>query len=159
MAAAVLDATTVASPLLMLCVDVAGVPQHDGVEDQAERGELIFLAFAVGLPDLTAVAVADLSAQAVAGFLHGQLPVHAPLIGAVDRVDERQKVQRLADSAVLDERLPERGGVPVAAEHAQQVVGPDLVGDQRAGDSQHVRLLGRDLGDVDVWRAIGSSGP
>ena len=33
----------------------------DGVEHQAERGgELVFLAFAVGLPDLAAVAVADL---------------------------------------------------------------------------------------------------
>jgi hypothetical protein len=27
---------------------VAGVPQRDGVDDQAERGELVFLAFAVG---------------------------------------------------------------------------------------------------------------
>ena len=41
-------------------VEVARVPQHDGVEDQAERGELVFLAFAVGLPDLAAVALADL---------------------------------------------------------------------------------------------------
>jgi hypothetical protein len=41
-------------------VEVTGIPQHDGVEDQAEGGELIFLAFAIGLPDLAAVAVADL---------------------------------------------------------------------------------------------------
>src|ERR1035441_1537897 len=57
-------------------VEVTGIPQHDGVEDQAEGGELMFLAFAVGLPDLAAVAVADLAAEAVAGFLHGELPVH-----------------------------------------------------------------------------------
>ena len=30
-------------------VEVARVPQHDGVEDQAERGELVFLAFAVAV--------------------------------------------------------------------------------------------------------------
>src|SRR5258705_7827993 len=32
-------------------VEVAGVPEHDGVEDESEGGELVFLAFAVGLPD------------------------------------------------------------------------------------------------------------
>jgi hypothetical protein len=64
--------------------------QHNCVEDQAQGGELIFLAFAVGLSDLAAVAVADFPAESVPGFLHGQLPVHPPLVGAVDRVDERQ---------------------------------------------------------------------
>jgi hypothetical protein len=45
------------------------------------------------------VAVADLAAEAVAGFLHGESPVHPPLVAVVNGVDER------------DERLPERGGV------------------------------------------------
>ena len=49
-------------------VEVTGIPQHDGVEDQAEGGELIFLAFAVGLPDLAAVAVADLAAEGGGGI-------------------------------------------------------------------------------------------
>jgi hypothetical protein len=40
-------------------VEVTGIPQHDGVEDQAEGGDLVFLAFAIGLPDLAAVAVAE----------------------------------------------------------------------------------------------------
>ena len=130
-------------------VEVTGIPQHDGVEDQAEGGELIFLAFAIGLPDLAAVAVADLAAEAVAGFLHGELPVHPPLVAAVNGVDEREQVQGLGDPAVLDERLPERGGVSVAAEHPQQVAGADLVGDQRPGHAQQVWPLGGDLGDVD----------
>jgi hypothetical protein len=98
-------------------VEVTGIPQHDGVEDQAEGGELIFLAFAIGLPDLAAVAVADLAAEAVAGFLHGELPVHPPLVAAVNGVDEREQMQGLGDPAVLDERLPERDGVSVAAPH------------------------------------------
>ena len=96
------------------------------------------------------MAVADLAAEAVAGFLHGELPVHPPLGNLLrQRVDEREQVQGLGDPAVLDERLPERGGVSVAAEHPQQVVGADLVGDQRPGHAQHVWPLGGDLGDVD----------
>jgi hypothetical protein len=130
-------------------VEVTGIPQHDGVEDQAEGGELIFLAFAIGLPDLAAVAVADLAGEAVAGFLHGELPVHPPLAAAVNGVDEREQVQGLGDPAVLNERLPERGGVSVAAEHPQQVAGADLAGDQRPGHAQHVWPSGGDLGDVD----------
>jgi hypothetical protein len=35
-------------------VEVAGVPQHDRVQDEAERGELVFLAFPLRLVDLTA---------------------------------------------------------------------------------------------------------
>ena len=56
----VVHGLAVAAQVLDDGVEVAGVPPHDGVEDQAERGELVFLAFAVGLPDLAAVAVADL---------------------------------------------------------------------------------------------------
>jgi hypothetical protein len=61
------------------------------------------------------VAVADLAAEAVAGFLHGELPVHPPLAAAVNGGRRREQVQGLGDPALLDERLPERGGVPVAA--------------------------------------------
>lgn len=61
------------------------------MQDQAEGGELVILAFAVGLPDLAAVAVADLSAEAMAEFLDGELPVHPPPVAAVDRVDERER--------------------------------------------------------------------
>jgi hypothetical protein len=65
-------------------VEVTGIRQHDGVADQAEGGELNFLAFAIGLPDLAAVAVADLAAEAMAGFLPGELPAHPPLVAAVN---------------------------------------------------------------------------
>jgi len=36
-------------------VEVAGVPQHDGVEDETESSELVFLAFAVALAQLSAL--------------------------------------------------------------------------------------------------------
>ena len=91
---------------------VTGIPQHDGVEDQAEGGELIFLAFAIGLPDLAAVAVADLAAEAVAGFLHGELPVHPPLVAAVNGVDEREQVQGLGDPAYSMNACPSGVGCP-----------------------------------------------
>ena len=54
-------------------VDLAGVPQHHGVEPQAEGAELVFLALAVGLAQLAALAVEDLASQPVPGFLHGEL--------------------------------------------------------------------------------------
>jgi hypothetical protein len=47
-------------------VQIAGGPQHRGVDDQAERAEL------------PALAVADVPGQLAAGLLHGELPVHLP---------------------------------------------------------------------------------
>ncbi|OHV19249.1 hypothetical protein BBK14_29360 [Parafrankia soli] len=55
--------------------EVAGVPQHDSVEDQAQRAELVFLAFPVGLAQFPALPMEDLAGQAVAGFLEGELGV------------------------------------------------------------------------------------
>ena len=51
---------------------VAGVPQHHGVQDQAERAKLVFLAFPVGLAQLAALAVEDLAGEPVQGFLDGE---------------------------------------------------------------------------------------
>jgi hypothetical protein len=42
--------------------------ENDGVDDQAEGAELLFLAFAVGLAQLAAAAVADVAGEAVAAF-------------------------------------------------------------------------------------------
>ena len=44
------------------------VVEDDGVDDQAERIELFFLAVAVGLAELAAAAVADVAGEAVAAF-------------------------------------------------------------------------------------------
>src|SRR5688500_14416965 len=46
--------------------------------------------------------------------------------------------------------LPEWGGPPVTGERAQQVIGADLVRDQRSGNAEHVRPLGVDLLPVDL---------
>jgi hypothetical protein len=42
------------------------------------HGELVFLAFAVGLADLPAPAVTDLPGEPVPGPLHGELLVQTP---------------------------------------------------------------------------------
>ncbi len=47
-------------------VQGALVVDDDRVDDQAERAELFFLAFAVGLAQLSAAAVADLAGESVA---------------------------------------------------------------------------------------------
>lgn len=64
----VLDVVALGAELGDGGIQVAGVPQDDGVEDQAERGELILLALAVRLADLAPAAVADRTGQAVAGL-------------------------------------------------------------------------------------------
>lgn len=46
-------------------VQVAGRPRHGGVEDQAECAELVFLALAICLHDLPALAVADVPGPAL----------------------------------------------------------------------------------------------
>jgi hypothetical protein len=55
------------------------------------------------------VTVTDRAGQAVAGFLHGELPVHQAAAGVVDRVDHGEQVHGLVDPPVLGERGPERG--------------------------------------------------
>ena len=56
----VLDGVAVAAELGECGVEVAGVPQHDGIEDETERSKLVFLAFAVALAQLAALTVEDL---------------------------------------------------------------------------------------------------
>ncbi len=68
-------------------VDVLRRPEHDGVEDQAERAELVLHAVAVRLVDGAALAVAHVAGELVAGLLHGELPVHLTPVGVVHRVD------------------------------------------------------------------------
>jgi len=50
-------------------VEVDGVPQCQAIQDQPERPELVLHALLVGLPEITAAAVEDVSRQGVAAFL------------------------------------------------------------------------------------------
>ena len=58
---------------------------------RAEGGELIL--FAIGLPDLAAVAVADLAAGGGGILLHVSCRFIPPLVAAVNGLDEREQVQ------------------------------------------------------------------
>ncbi len=49
-------------------IHINSVPQNDGIDDQPERTELIFLAFAVALPQLVPLAVEDNAGQLVRAF-------------------------------------------------------------------------------------------
>lgn len=45
------DGKSFGTVLVQRCVHVDGVPEHDEVDDKAERAELIFLAITVTLPE------------------------------------------------------------------------------------------------------------
>ena len=55
-----------------------GVVESDGVDDEAERSELLFLAGLVGLVQVAAPAVEDVAGEGVAGFLAVQHDQDAP---------------------------------------------------------------------------------
>ena len=52
--------------------EVLGIPQHERVEREPERAELVFLAFPVGLAQLASVAVEDDAGDGVPAFVVGQ---------------------------------------------------------------------------------------
>ncbi len=54
------------------------MPEGDGVQNQTEGAQLVYLAFPVGLAELAAGALEDLAGQAVAGFLQVELAADAP---------------------------------------------------------------------------------
>ena len=60
-------------------------------DDQAERAELLFLTFAVGLAQLAAAAVADVAGQTVAAFaavkVHEDAPAEALVVAVIQEVD------------------------------------------------------------------------
>jgi hypothetical protein len=60
------DRLVAAAELGERCVDVAGVPQDKGVEDQAERAEPVLLPLTVGLVHVAALPVVDLVGELAA---------------------------------------------------------------------------------------------
>jgi len=93
----VLDGVAVEDELGQGGVEVAGVPQHDGIEDEAKRTELVFLAFAVALAQLAALTVEDLAGESMAGFDAVELGEDAPPVGLV--VEVGKQVEGLGDPA------------------------------------------------------------
>ena len=94
-------------------LDVDRVVNDDRVDDQAERAELLFLTFAVGVAQLAAAVVADVAGQTVAAFaaveVHEDAPAEALVVAVVQEADrfrgssdvlqrpsERREMARLA---------------------------------------------------------------
>lgn len=95
---------------------VARVPEHDGVDDQAERAELVFLPFPVALPELSPLAVEDGPGKGMTAFGAVELGEDPPPVGLV--VEIGQQVEGLGDPAEFGERGPERRGPATALQDA-----------------------------------------
>jgi len=79
-------------------VHVDRVPEHHGVDDQAESTELVFLALSIALPQLAALAVEYGPRQHVPPFTTVELHQNAAAVGLV--VEKVEQVHRLDDAQV-----------------------------------------------------------
>jgi hypothetical protein len=64
------------------------IPENDSIRDQAQRAELVFLAFTVTLADFTTAPVTNFCRYAVATLRPVQLCEYAPAIDFVVNVGE-----------------------------------------------------------------------
>ena len=134
----VVNRVTCSAEFVECGVDVAGVPQHDGVDDEAENAELVFLSLPVFLAEFTALAVKHIAGDTVSGFLGAEAGVDEAPKGLVVGVDHRQQVKRFGESAVLGDRCSERCRVAVAGEHTDQLVASNAACVERSGHAQPV---------------------
>src|SRR3546814_3404689 len=79
---------TVGAELVDRGVDVDRVPEHDQIDDEPKRAELIFLPFAVTLTKLTALAVEYGAGELVTALAPVELDQDASPVGFV--IDEPQ---------------------------------------------------------------------
>lgn len=93
-------------------VDVQGRPEDHGVQDQPERAELVLHPVPVRLMYGASLAVAHVAGKLVPRLLHGQLPVHLPAVGVVDRVDDPQQVLGLDHPPYSASACPSGVGCP-----------------------------------------------
>ena len=137
-----------ASKLSQDRVRVQRVPQDDHVDDQTEGAELIFLAFAIPLVQLAALAVENVAGQAVPAFaeielLQGTAP-------AVLVVDKSQRVDGLVDAADLGDGLRQRGWTIIDLQGSHDAHGGDESELERADQAQHIVPVWRDPVEVDA---------
>ena len=141
-------------------VEVLAVPDHERVEREAERAELVFLAVAVGLAQLALVAVEDDPGDGVSALV--AVEPEAGLAAELLAVDPGEQVQSLGDPAEFGDRASESAGASGALEDAQQLGRADGPGGQRAGDTEDVLPLLADQVGVDAvageavdWPVVG----
>jgi hypothetical protein len=88
---------------------VARVPQNDGIDDEAERPELVFLSLAIALPQFTALTMEDRAGKAVTRFAAIKLDQNASAICFVIDVGEQKK--RLGYAADFGDRADKACGI------------------------------------------------
>ena len=91
-------------------VHVHGVPEHGGVEREAERAELVLHPRAVVLAQLPRLTVAYPRGERVPGLVQVQLTADHPPVALI--VQHLQQVHGLEDPAVVRERLTQPGRRP-----------------------------------------------
>jgi hypothetical protein len=89
------DVAAFGAELVQRGVHVAGVPEHDAVQDEAERAELVFHPLVVALVELAFLAVEDVTGEGVAGFLEVADAFDVAAVGVV--IDVGEDVQALED--------------------------------------------------------------
>ena len=104
-------------------VHVQGVPEHHHVDHQAQRPELVLLAFAVALADLATLAVEDRPRHAVATLSAVQLREDAPAVGLV--IDVGQQVERLGHPPQFADRPRQGRGAAAPQQRTDQLRGAD----------------------------------
>lgn len=92
-------------------------------------------------------AVEDLPGRGVAALLEVGLALDLPPVAGLVR--ETQDVRGLGDSPVVGDRVAKRGGAAVPGEHADDVVGADGAGVDRADDPRDVLPVAFDPREVD----------
>lgn len=138
--------------------DVDGIPEHDDVEDEAERTELLFLVLSAGLADLTTLAMADDPGQAMPVFVAIELGENAAAFALV--VDIAEQVQGLDDAAQIAERFREGRGLVFDLQHPHDGVGVDVPELEGAGESRRRSSQCQAIRRVSTrWRAMALSGP
>ena len=107
--------------LLQNGVHIYSVPEHDGVDDQAERVELVLLSLAVALVQFSATAMEYIAGQVVPAFVAIELYQDAPPLVFI--TDERQKIIGFDDAAQLLKAACQGRGLIVRLQHAHQTMG------------------------------------
>ena len=137
------------------------VVERDAVDDEAERGELFFLALVVGLAELAAAAVEDLVGERVAALAAVELGEDAPTQRLVVAVVEQ--VDRFGGASDLGDRAGQVGEVAgVASERVHELAAGGVALQQAAGDSEQVvsvvgdQVRGESVaGEVVEWPVVG----
>ena len=62
---------------------IPGIPQHDGIDDQAQRPELVLLPLAISLPQFAPLPMQDSTGHAVAAFPAVELGEDTPAIAFI----------------------------------------------------------------------------